>query len=420
MWNASNICRSGLATFVALGAFCTIASAQQRPVTRDLTVEQAGVYDVTAPKSDLVVSAWVDRTDNNYKPGDALQLFVRANQDAYITIVDVGTSGKVHVLFPNKYQKDNRILAHQVLQIPGADASWRVKVGGPPGQELIKVIATLKPDAVINHERLAELGPLYQYRDTAQTLTRDLGVELNERHRGGSATFEQIVRILPETGQLSRPVGQASVGTPPATPSSATTVPPEDLFKLGESQFYGDAGRINHREALRYFTAAADAGHVGAMYFIGRIHEAGQDVDASPAHALTWYRKAADLGSTQAMVRLAMLHASKDNPQRDLALTISWLRKAAAQGDSMAMIHLAKMHDDGIGVDRAPKDAAKFLLAALKGGAWTVIDQVTKFSDDARREVQAALRNSGHYNGPVDSRIGAETRAAMVEWAKAG
>ena len=103
---------------------------------------------------------------------------------------------------------------------------------------------------------------------------------------------------------------------------------------------------------------------------------------------------------------------------RDLGEMSRWLRKAASQGDTMAMIHVARMYDEGFGIERAPKESAKFLMSALKGGAWTVVDQIARFSEETRREVQTVLRQSGHYKGPVEGRIGAETRAAMVEWAR--
>jgi hypothetical protein len=40
--------------------------------------------------------------------------------------------------------------------------------------------------------------------------------------------------------------------------------------------------------------------------------------------------------------------------------------------------------------------------------------------EKAWREVQAVLHVSGHTAGPLDARIGPETRAAMVEYAKSG
>ena len=412
-----------LAAGFVLALWVPPAAAQTSGLTRDLSPEQIDVERVKPPQSDLRVEAWTDRTD--YKPGEILNLFVKTNMDAHVWVVDVGTSGKVHILFPNKFQTSNKVLAHQVVQIPGADANWRIKVGGPPGQELIKVIATTKADAIIDPTKLAELGSIYQYRDTAQSLTRDLGAVFANPQGGISATLEKFIRILPQDSMAPPPAGPAprhaaATPAPPAPRVAGTNVKTEDLYRLGEAAFYGDGGAPNYRRALQFFADAAEGGHVGAMFFIGRIHESGQDVDASPAHAVTWYRKAADLGNTQAMVRLAMLHANKDGPHRDLSESARWLKRAATQGDGMAMIHLARMHDEGLGVNRSPRDAAKYLLSALKTGAWTVIDQATKFSEDTRRELQTQLQQAGHYRGPIEGRMGAETRAAMVEWARAG
>jgi TPR repeat protein len=84
------------------------------------------------------------------------------------------------------------------------------------------------------------------------------------------------------------------------------------------------------------------------------------------------------------------------------------------------MMNLGKMHDEGIGVDRAPREAARFVLNSLRAGAWTMLDQVARLSEDTRREIQDQLRQAGYYVGPLDGRMGPETRAAMVEFARAG
>jgi hypothetical protein len=405
---------------LCVALMASAAMAQQKSLTRDLTPEQREVEDVRPPQSDLRVSAWVDRNDDSYKPGDTLSLFVKTNMDAHVWVVDVGTSGKVHILFPNKFQKDNKVLAHQVVQIPGSDATWRIKVGGPAGQELIKVIATTKPDAVIDPIKLADLGSIYQYRESAQALTRDLSAVLKNNDGGISATFEKVIRILPQNSALptSSPQRSAALDAPPQKAGSALKT--EDLFRLGETAYFGDGGTPNYRRALQFFTEAASAGHVGAMFLAGRIHEQGLDVDQSVDRAKDLFRRAADLGSTQAMVHLAILHVKPGSTDRQPAEAVRLLRKAATQGDGMAMIHLAKLHDEGHGVDRNPRESARYLLSALRTGAWTVFDQAPKMSEEARRELQAQLRDAGHYKGTVDGRIGAETRAALAEWAKAG
>jgi hypothetical protein len=397
----------------------------QKAITRDLTPEQKDLAAISVPASDLKVKAWVDRADETYKIGDTLQLYVKPNQDAYITVIDVGTSGRAIILFPNQFQRDNHVLAHQVLQIPGPDASWRIKVGGVPGQETVKIIATSSPAPVIDPKQLADLGAVYAYRGVTPSLTKDLNIELNERRSDSRAEYVQYLSIIADTGGVApqtyhQPVAPQPMVPPRPVSKPSTAVSPEDLYRLGEASFYGDGGRADHRAALKYFTSAADAGHVGAMYFAGRIHEAGRDVDPSVPQAMSWYKRGADLGNTQAMVRLAILHAKPDGANRDIAETHRWLKKAASQGDGMAMLHMAKLLDGGLGTERSPKDAARYLLSALKTGAWTVVDQVAKFNEDTRREVQGQLREAGFYKGATEGVVGSETRAAMVEFARAG
>jgi len=402
-------------TLLLASLLVATAAAAQQPLARDLSIEQKHVADFGVPESDLKVTAWVDRQDDTYRAGDSVHLFVKANRDAYLTIVDVGTSGKVHVLFPNKHHPDNRVLAHQVLQIPGPEAPYRIRVSGPAGHELIKVIATTRPGQMIRPDQLSELGPFFSYRGTAQGLTRDLGIELKDKHltgpEGGAAVVNKVIRILTD-GAAVHPRASPAIASP--------ALSGDELFRLAETSFYGEGGPPNYREALRLFAMAAEAGHVGAMHRIGRIHEAGMDVDTDPVVALRWYRRSADLGNTQSMVRLALLHAKTDGPVRDYAQAVGWLKKAAGQGDGIAMMNLAKMHDDGIGVERAPREAARYVLSSLRAGAWTVLDQAGKLSDETRREVQIQLRHEGYYLGPVDGRVGPETRAAMVEFARAG
>src|SRR5262245_5872195 len=104
---------SSLAALGLLALFMTSVGAQ--PSTRDLGIEQRDLAEFTVPEGDLRITTWLDRQDDTYRIGDALQIYVRTNRDAYVTVIDVGTSGKVHVLFPNRHHPNNRVLAHQVM-----------------------------------------------------------------------------------------------------------------------------------------------------------------------------------------------------------------------------------------------------------------------------------------------------------------
>ena len=172
----------------------------EAPTTRDLSIEQRPVADVVAPASSLKVDVWVDSRDQSYRPGDSVKITVRANEDAYVSIINVGSSGKSHVIFPNKIDRHNKVTAHQVLELPSSDA-YRFAVGGPPGLDLIKVIATKKPHRITADNQLAEAGHFQSYQGSAASLARDLSVELKERHTGGpeqgAGVAETVIRILP-------------------------------------------------------------------------------------------------------------------------------------------------------------------------------------------------------------------------------
>lgn len=87
-------------------------------------------------------------------------LNIKVEKDAYVTVLDVGTSGKVHVIFPNRFQKDNRVAAGQVIKIPDPRADFAFEVQGPAGTELIKVIATQGQQALFTDDSLEPAGTL--------------------------------------------------------------------------------------------------------------------------------------------------------------------------------------------------------------------------------------------------------------------
>ena len=58
-------------------------------------------------------------------------------------MIDIGSSGSITVLFPNKGQPNNRLRAGETIEVPGL--GYRLRVGGPAGSEIITAIATLDP-----------------------------------------------------------------------------------------------------------------------------------------------------------------------------------------------------------------------------------------------------------------------------------
>ncbi|MEO8426303.1 MAG: DUF4384 domain-containing protein, partial [Verrucomicrobiota bacterium] len=79
-----------------------------------------------------------------YRIGQKIVVSFRASRDCYLTLLNVGTSGKLTVLFPNGLHRDNFVQGGRDYQIPSEDYGFDYELQGPPGVERIKAVATLK------------------------------------------------------------------------------------------------------------------------------------------------------------------------------------------------------------------------------------------------------------------------------------
>lgn len=82
---------------------------------------------------------------SQYKIGESVRIQFESDEDCYLTLIDLGTSGRVHIIVPNSMNVDNFVKAGRPLYYPGE--SWNVAciIQGPTGTERIKAFATLDP-----------------------------------------------------------------------------------------------------------------------------------------------------------------------------------------------------------------------------------------------------------------------------------
>ena len=389
--------------------------------TRDITVqpEQRPLVEMEVPESDLDVTAWVNRSDHTYRPGDTVTLYVKTSEPAYLYVIDHGTSGKIHLIYPNRYQKRHKVPAHRVVQIPSEDAQFQLQVGGPAGTELIKVIATTKADPLIAEKYLSEAGPVSEYRGTAKSLTRDITVELDPPEGAGerpeSATFDIKLRILEQRAGMT-PAGSTAT----EASAAAAGLTPDEMYRRGLAACFWGTGEPDYASAQAWFRRAAEKGHAKAMFRLGWLSENGFGIDRDARAARAWYRKAADQGHARAMTRLARLILDGQGGPADYALGRRWLERAAEAGDGAAMASLAEIYDQGLGVGPDAEIAAEMILGAVRGGHWRLQDHLPDFGMETRRIVQERLRVAGYYAGAIDGVIGPKTQAALVDYALAG
>ena len=234
---------AALAAALATGGL--VASPALADAARDLTVEQTAIYTVqasapaaAAPAGALSVVAWVDHADNTYAMGEAVRLFVRANKDAYVTVLNVGPSGNTTMLFPNAAQRDARVRARQVVEIPASGSGASIRVGGPVGRELIKVIASTSPVPLFDAAKLTGAGPFAMVAGDGRSVARDLQVTMDAQP--ASHEWDDYNKVI--TTIASRPVAAVVPLMPvpsgqawPVAGSGLRIATDKSRYRLGEA-----------------------------------------------------------------------------------------------------------------------------------------------------------------------------------------
>jgi hypothetical protein len=215
---------------------CSIPPAQaQEQDERFLSTDQRRAYHAGRPQpGTLTITTLLDRADAAYAVGETLRLAVKTNEDAYITVFNVGASGKVTQLFPNGYQTNNRVRAGDTVEVPSSSSESRIKVTGPAGAELIKVVATSKAVTVIPDAHYQSGGGLFRtLTDGSEGLDRDLQVvSANQPADFKVATAHQMIKTM-----QTRPGGTVSAAGTLVVPTVGVLVAAQPTASASEQKF---------------------------------------------------------------------------------------------------------------------------------------------------------------------------------------
>lgn len=110
---------------------------------------------------DINLEVFVDHSvDNQYKVGESMKIYVKADKDCYIRVLYRDTQGEDLMLFPRRETDNDFITAHQTCVIP-PDNSYKIVAVEPYGTECLKVFASTRPFGDIrsvNVETIRERG----------------------------------------------------------------------------------------------------------------------------------------------------------------------------------------------------------------------------------------------------------------------
>jgi hypothetical protein len=143
---------------------------------------------------------------SSFQIGDTVAFQFSAEQECYLTLIDIGTSGKVTKMFPNKMNESNKVEAAKTYTIPASDSGFIFKVEGPEGLEYVKAIATLEPLKTINNADTAVKGNFSELLDPVKVF-KDIGLELAQQgvQRWTEAGITFNIAAKPSTSVVNEP-----------------------------------------------------------------------------------------------------------------------------------------------------------------------------------------------------------------------
>src|SRR5438128_7471652 len=91
------------------------------------------------------IEVWTNRGEEPYARGDGVRVFIRADQDAYVTLLRVDTDGRVRVLFPREPWEDNYVRSGRELEVQGYESRDGFQIDDDPGVGYLFAVAAADP-----------------------------------------------------------------------------------------------------------------------------------------------------------------------------------------------------------------------------------------------------------------------------------
>jgi len=157
---------------VALGLVVGVAG-----VGADETVAaETKEIEVSPTPPPFVLTLRADRESGRYRLGEKVAFSVEVTRDCYLTLLNIGTSGQVKLLFPNQFQSGNLLRAGAPQRVASIGAPFEFTLNGPPGTEGVMAICAL--DAIpVGFQPTAGIPP-GQVSVTVQVTTKDIEAAL--------------------------------------------------------------------------------------------------------------------------------------------------------------------------------------------------------------------------------------------------
>jgi hypothetical protein len=159
------------------------------------------------PWPSFLVRVEVNHPDHVYREGDKLSARVLSEKDGFLYLFNITPDRRVKCLFPNKFQRDNRIKAGKAVAVPDAKADFDFPIEGPKfGRETLKALVALRPlEELVNRLAIKDVFSVAALTKRAATsidpekltgLERDIG--LAARPAAAAARQQRLLAQIAE------------------------------------------------------------------------------------------------------------------------------------------------------------------------------------------------------------------------------
>lgn len=143
----------------------------------------------------------------------------------------------------------------------------------------------------------------------------------------------------------------------------------EACYRLGVMLSQGTLdGKPDIPAAVKWLERAAQDGHSGAQYLLGRLSLQDKDVETNLEKAVSWLQLAAHQSHPGARYLLARLYETGHGIGPDLGEAFKWYMLAARSGNPAAQFKVGKMYQEGVGITKDESAARQWLAQAANMG----------------------------------------------------
>ena len=164
---------------------------------------------------------------------------------------------------------------------------------------------------------------------------------------------------------------------------------PDAQYLLGYCFFKGLGVEKNLEQVVEWFTKAAEQGDTSAQNQLGYCYLLGEGVEKNYEHAVKWFTKAAEQNHPDAQYLLGICYSVGCwGVEENLEQAIKWWTKAAEQGDAYAQNSLGDCYLNGNGVEKNIVQATMWYDKAKKQGHDAAKKQLDSFNEIIKRRYE--------------------------------